>query len=102
MHRERFVKNLGKLNEDLHRVTLTPLIDKFIITEIICEKPKQKEEYCLEKTAASQRKTDMKIAAKLRDILKYNVMESNILYNGDVAAKTREVKNYRRDTKYLT
>ena len=102
LHRERFVKNLEKLNEVLRRVTLTPLIDKFIITDITCEKPKQKEEYCLKKIVASQRKIDMKIAAKFRDILKYDVMESNMLYNGDVTAKTREVKNYRRDTEYLT
>ena len=42
-YRERFVEKSKKLSEVIHKVKLPPLSDKFIITDIICERAKQKE-----------------------------------------------------------
>ena len=41
----------------MHKVKLPHLTNKFIITDITCEKPKQKK--CLKEIAALQRKTDI-------------------------------------------
>ena len=96
-HREQFVDKSKKLSEVMHKVKLPlpPLTDKFIIIDITCEKPKQKEQKCPKEIAVSQRKTDITKGKgwKLRDILKYDVMESNMLYDGDVMAKHEKSKN---------
>ena len=94
-HMERFVENSKKLSEVIHKVKLPPLTDKFIITNITCEKPKQKEKYCPKKITALQRKIDTAKgkADEFWDILKHNMTENNMFYDGDVVAKTQEVKN---------
>ena len=93
-HRERFAEKSEKLSEVIHKVKLPPLTNKFIITDITCEKSKQKEKYCPKETAASQRKIDNAKGkqGESRDILKYDVMESNMLYCIDVTAKHERSK----------
>ena len=90
--REGFIEKLKKLSEVIHKVKLPPLTNKFIIADIICEKPKQKEKECPKEIAASQRKIDIAKGkgGKLRDILKYDMIESNMLYDGDVMAKHKK------------
>ena len=88
-HKERFVEKSKILSEVIHKVKLPPLTDKFIITDITHEKPKQKEKSSPKEIAASERKIDIAKAkgGELRDILKYDAMESNMLYDNDVTAK---------------
>ena len=52
--RKRFGKKSKKLSEAIHNVMLPPLTNKFSITDIICEKTKQKKN-CPKEIAASQR-----------------------------------------------
>ena len=92
--RERFVEKSKKLSEVIYKVKLQPLTDKFTITDITCEKPKQKERNCTKEIAASWRKIDIKKGkgGEQRDILKHDVTESNVLYDGDVMAKREKSK----------
>ena len=76
-HRKQFVEESKKLSEVIHKVKLPHLNNKFIITDITCEKLKQNK--CLKEIAASQKKIDMSKARELREILKYDVMKSNML-----------------------
>ena len=89
-----------KTSEVIHKVKLPSLTDKFIITDITCEKSKQKEIYCPKVTAASLRKIDIaKGRGQLQDILKSDVTVSDMLYDGNVMVKhekskiTGEIKN---------
>ena len=93
-HREQFVEKSKTLSEVMHKVKLPPLTNKFIIIDITCEKLKQKEKNCLKEIAASQRKTNIAKGkgGELRDILKYDVVESNMLYDGDVIDKHEQSK----------
>ena len=86
--RKPFVEQSKKLSEVIHKVKLAPLTNKFIITDMFCEKPKQKK--CLKEIAASQRKIDIAKGDKLRGILTYDVMECNMLYDGDVMTKLEQ------------
>ena len=92
--RERFVEKSKKLSEVIHKVKLPLLTNKFIITDITCAKQKQKEKNCPKAIAASQMKIDTAKGkgGELRDILKYDVRESNMLYDGDVMAKHEKSK----------
>ena len=66
------------MNEVRYKVKLPPLTDKFTITDITCEKPKQKEKNCPKETAASQRKIDIakENGGEVRDILKCDVRKA--------------------------
>ena len=88
-HIEQFLERSKKLSEVIYKVDLPPLANKFIIKDITCEKPKQKEENFPKKMTASQRKVDIAKGkgGELRDILKYDVMESNMPYDGGAMAK---------------
>ena len=93
-HRDRFVEKSKKSSEVLHKVKLPLLTNKFIITDITCEKPKHKEKNCPKEITASQRKIDIAKGkgGQLQDILKYDVMGSNMLYDADVMAEHEKSK----------
>ena len=85
-----------KISEVIRKVKLSPLTDKFIITDITCEKPKQKEKNCPKEIGASQRNIDIE-KGKVGEC----VGKEHALQWGRYG-QTREVKNYRRDTESLT
>ena len=93
-HIEQFLERSKKSSEVIYKVNLPPLANKFIIKDTTCEKPKQKDKKFPKKMTASQRKVDIAKGkgAELRDILKYDVMESNMLYDGGVMAKHEKSK----------
>ena len=93
-HREQFIEKSKKVSKVIHKVKLPAVTDKFIITDITCKTSKKKEKNCPKEIAAFQRKIDIAKGkgGKLHNVLKYDVTESNMLYDDDIMTKHKKSK----------